>query len=728
LLITTIYPGAEINGVRYQGFTYNISYQVKAGADLGVPLGLAISPTFAILDEGNIALTATLNTSTSVNFGVVTFYQNGTSIGTASMFANSAGITLANTVPLGNNSFYAVWSGNLATSPRYLPITSSTINYEVRARQSIANMSLAINPNPAFSDGLTTFTANISAPSLVQGAVSFFANDILIGSSNITNNLASVVLPSLTTGTYTVKAVYPGRSIAPKYFAFTTSNVTYETRFSLPFPGSFRVSSPTPAIPSGTSTVIINATTTVTINSGTVIFFEDLGVTGGFNKDFWFTENYNTFDTSGFFTTTSTSSVFVGRFDDPVYSLTFTVNNNIEQTSYRLGDSIVAYSPSSRRGWEGTIASWQNKILVINPLASGEEGDRLFQKVFDPPLDSTPILNNWVFYPGRKNYNVKPFGSTRRLDPNLKFKQIILLPFDNYYIFEIDKQLSGWTKRNPSTDRLMQPAYMTSDTSRPAPGVRPYGIWDELDWGILIPYEVLIQVPGDSQFGYYVIDQSESGQWAKGERSETQKFGSGTYWTSSGTNVNLGGTTIPTHYVFRFVSGVDVLRNYRQQWSNTTWLNQTLLIKGGFFYPARKNPAAFPRFFSFGNPSIDFQWPILDFPPGVPPLPSSNPRWSNLIWWNDTATHYNYLISKGIFQIDTDLIVNSTSTGSTVVLGTSTFVNSNTASLTVPLSSLSTATPYHFISAQLLDYAFVQGGRYSGTATSSYYYISEPGF
>ena len=212
--------------------------------------------------------------STGTNFtGLVTFYDNGVSLGTGTVAGNTASLssTLNSTTA---NIITAVYSGdtnwNTSTSTGVSLVTSTTVTTGV----------LTVNLNRALYTSNIVFTVNIGVtpsgtgtnPGTAYGQVTFYdlynGQNTTLGTGNLVSSGAYVSTAQLSTtgllpGTHSITAIFPANST----FAGVTSNavIVNITDYGLSF------NPPTLVIKQGSA-----ASTTLTVNAingfaGTVV-------------------------------------------------------------------------------------------------------------------------------------------------------------------------------------------------------------------------------------------------------------------------------------------------------------------------------------------------------------------------------------------------------------------------------------------------------------------------
>ena len=176
-------------------------------------LTLSLTPSSASAGT-SITLSATITTSGSAApTGTVTFFANGTSIGSGSL--NSSGIAsfTTSTIASGSYSITASYAGdsNFAASsstPVSLNVTSTTTGSTPSTVQPV--VTLSATPNPATVGDTVTLSASVMGGSVTPtGTVSF----TLLGktlSAKLSNGKASLPITSLTAGKYSASATYGG--------------------------------------------------------------------------------------------------------------------------------------------------------------------------------------------------------------------------------------------------------------------------------------------------------------------------------------------------------------------------------------------------------------------------------------------------------------------------------------------------------------------------------------
>ncbi len=185
---------------------------------------LSLSSSTSTLIAGNqVALTATLNPYSlgpfTTNGETITFYSGGKSIGTGTLSAGVATLTIA-TLPVGSDSLTASYPGDVNFSNS----TSNTVT--VTVSQVPTTLQLYSNPNPSAQGGQVTLTALISPTysgnfTIAGEAVSFYNGGTSIGSAPLSfGGVATLTVSTLPNGIDKLTASYTSDGI----FASATSN------------------------------------------------------------------------------------------------------------------------------------------------------------------------------------------------------------------------------------------------------------------------------------------------------------------------------------------------------------------------------------------------------------------------------------------------------------------------------------------------------------------------
>jgi hypothetical protein len=230
-------------------------------------LSLSASPSSSTYG-GQVVFTATLSPTLAqcVNAtGTVTFYNDGTSLGTAAL-SNGVATLNVTSLPIGTAIITASYSGDA----NFAAATASSINVTISTQAPITTtLSLSASPSSSTYGGQVVLTATLN-PSVMQGlsatgTVSFFIGGTNLGAAPLSNGAATLDVASLPSGTNSITASYSGDA----NFAGATSsglNVTV----SAPIAPDFSIS-----VNPATLTLGQGAT-------GTAVF--TITPTGGFNQ------------------------------------------------------------------------------------------------------------------------------------------------------------------------------------------------------------------------------------------------------------------------------------------------------------------------------------------------------------------------------------------------------------------------------------------------------------
>ncbi len=176
-----------------------------------------------------VTYTATVTSQTGTATGTVTFYDNGTAIGTAGLLNNQGSVTTIYKAKHkgdgGLHTIVANYSGDLLNSPS----TGST--YEGVGDQPFPSVTaLATSGSPSQLGQPVTFTATVTSPyysgPIPDGeVVTFYNGGAEIGTGTTTGGVAVFTTSSLTARKHTIKAQYPGDKVFKKSIGKVTQVV-----------------------------------------------------------------------------------------------------------------------------------------------------------------------------------------------------------------------------------------------------------------------------------------------------------------------------------------------------------------------------------------------------------------------------------------------------------------------------------------------------------------------
>ena len=205
LSLPTMPVGSHVISATYAGDPKNV-------ASTSAPVTITVSPLTAaiVLTTPQASLvyltpaTFTVSVSPATATGSVTLRDgSGAQVGKAPLANATATFTLAN-LPLGLHSFSAAYSGDLNDS------AASSLPVAITITPAATTLTLAPLPTP-ISAGTSVTLAVTIAPVTATGTVTF--RDALtgtLGQATLAAGSATLTLPSLPSGAYTISAAYAG--------------------------------------------------------------------------------------------------------------------------------------------------------------------------------------------------------------------------------------------------------------------------------------------------------------------------------------------------------------------------------------------------------------------------------------------------------------------------------------------------------------------------------------
>ncbi|WP_353063741.1 Ig-like domain repeat protein [Tunturibacter psychrotolerans] len=157
----------------------------------------------------SIQLTAIITPQSSVPSspitGTVTFMDGATTLGAATVSGGTVTITLSS-LGVGSHSIYAIYGG----SSIYAGSISPTITQKVQ--QAVTSGTLIASANPSVAGKSDTLTVSITSNGGVPtGIVTFMDGTTVLGTAALNaQGIASFTVPSFSTGTHSITAVYLG--------------------------------------------------------------------------------------------------------------------------------------------------------------------------------------------------------------------------------------------------------------------------------------------------------------------------------------------------------------------------------------------------------------------------------------------------------------------------------------------------------------------------------------
>jgi hypothetical protein len=156
----------------------------------------------------SVTFTASIQSSASgTPTGTITFYDGGSSLGSANLSGNSAQLTLPS-LSLGSHSITAKYNGDSS----FASATSAALAQTVS--QTTSSTTLVSSSNPSSFGQPVTFTASVQPAfgGTLTGTVTFFDGGASLGSMNISGGAAQLTLSTLSLGSHSITAKYNGDS------------------------------------------------------------------------------------------------------------------------------------------------------------------------------------------------------------------------------------------------------------------------------------------------------------------------------------------------------------------------------------------------------------------------------------------------------------------------------------------------------------------------------------
>ncbi|WP_420237517.1 Ig-like domain-containing protein [Telmatobacter bradus] len=187
--------------------------QISGGYSTAVPYGTT--------QQFSAGVSPNLTTS-STPTGTITFYCDGTALGTVTSPSNYISTTA---LPVGTNTITAVYSGDSlfegsTSSSMTRPVTSTT------ASAVSTTTTLTASPTSLTYGGTETLTAKVAASSgstTPTGTVTFYNGTTSLGTGTLPSGTATLTTTALPVGTRSLKVVYAG---ATGFNASTSSAVS----------------------------------------------------------------------------------------------------------------------------------------------------------------------------------------------------------------------------------------------------------------------------------------------------------------------------------------------------------------------------------------------------------------------------------------------------------------------------------------------------------------------
>jgi len=211
LSLSSLSAGSHSITAKYNGDT---NFSGSTSAALTQTVNQA-STTIAVASSTNpsgfgqaVTLTASVQSSSSgTPTGNVTFFDGGTSLGSASLSGSSAQLTLAS-LSLGSHSVTAKYNGD----SNYTVSVSAAVTQSVS--QSGSSTTLTSNANPSSFGQAVTFTAAVQPgySGVPTGTITFSDGGTSLASISLSGGSAQLTLSNLSLGSHSITAKYNGDS------------------------------------------------------------------------------------------------------------------------------------------------------------------------------------------------------------------------------------------------------------------------------------------------------------------------------------------------------------------------------------------------------------------------------------------------------------------------------------------------------------------------------------
>ncbi|MCP3469353.1 Ig-like domain repeat protein [Bradyrhizobium sp. CCGUVB1N3] len=246
---------------------------------------LSVSPSSSsVAYASSLTLTATLSSGYSPT-GTVTFYDNGTSIGTGTVSGTTASLTVSS-LSVGSHAITASYGGDSNNNTA----SGATTVTVIQATPSIA---LNASSTPTSNGASVALVATMTGASSPSGTVTFYEGSTQLGSGTISGTTAILMLSSVALGSHTITATYNGDtnnapvSSSPYTFSTTKAVTTISLSSSTTSPAaaqSVTLTATLSGAASPTGTVTFKDGTTVlgtATVSGTIATFSTPGLAMG---------------------------------------------------------------------------------------------------------------------------------------------------------------------------------------------------------------------------------------------------------------------------------------------------------------------------------------------------------------------------------------------------------------------------------------------------------------
>ncbi|WP_235215208.1 Ig-like domain-containing protein, partial [Burkholderia sp. MSh2] len=203
----------------------------------------------------------------------MTFYSNGTAIGTANVVNGVATLTTGG-LALGTDSLTASYSGDA----NFTGATSTTLSQQIVASTQVVRTTTTLSasqPTVSYGTGLTltaSVQANTNQAEVPGGTVSFYNGATLLGTAALVDGEANLTVSQLPVGTDSLTAVYSGDTQNATSVSSLNQTVTQS-------PTSTTLTASATSVTQGTA-VTLTANVAGAAPSGLVTFFSGMTLLG----------------------------------------------------------------------------------------------------------------------------------------------------------------------------------------------------------------------------------------------------------------------------------------------------------------------------------------------------------------------------------------------------------------------------------------------------------------
>ncbi len=226
-------PNGNVLGV--SGSTVNITGLSAVNITQAVPAVASVttltSTPLSAVAGASVALTAVVapaNGTGQTPTGTVTFYQNGSLIGTAPLATDGIAALSTTTLPVGSDNLTAVYSGDTVYNPSTSAVVVETVTQPVVVLTSTVTTLATVTPNPASAGTAVTLAGTVASvtaggPTLT-GTVTLSSNSTALGTVSVAGDGSFTFTTTiLAEGQNVIGATYNGDAT---YSVSHSTNVT----------------------------------------------------------------------------------------------------------------------------------------------------------------------------------------------------------------------------------------------------------------------------------------------------------------------------------------------------------------------------------------------------------------------------------------------------------------------------------------------------------------------